>query len=155
MNAWRSTKSFLPTLCLTITHVFNSQVFSGGLSSYALLLLMVNFLQLHPRPDAGKSPTANLGVLLLEFLELYGRNFNFLHAGIRVREGGAVLPKEELKRSMPEGHQPSLICIEDPLDCSNDVGRSSYGAMTVIKAFEVAYAQLADRVLHGRDDGGR
>ena len=40
------------------------QVFTGGLSSYCLILMVVSFLQLHSRTDA-LDPTANLGVLLM------------------------------------------------------------------------------------------
>ena len=32
---------------------------------------------------------------------------------------------------MPAGHRPSLLCIEDPLQAGNDVGKSSYGALQV------------------------
>ena len=59
---------------------------SGGLSSYSLTLMVVSFLQLHARPA-----TANLGVLLLEFLELYGRNFNYDSLTISVRDVGLFL----------------------------------------------------------------
>ena len=45
--------------------------------------MVVSFLQLHARPA-----TANLGVLLLEFLELYGRNFNYDSLTISVRDVG-------------------------------------------------------------------
>merc|ERR1712071_701178 len=47
-----------------------NEVFTGGISSYSLILMTISFLQLHPRPDATQ-PMANLGVLLIEFLELY------------------------------------------------------------------------------------
>ena len=40
------------------------QVFTGGLSSYCLILMVVSFLQLHPRIDASDQ-AANLGVLLI------------------------------------------------------------------------------------------
>jgi non-canonical poly(A) RNA polymerase PAPD5/7 len=59
---------------------------------------------------------------------------------------------------MPDSHRAGVICIEDPLDLSNDVGKSSYGAMSVKQAFERAYATL---ILHCRPgakmpkDGGR
>ena len=59
---------------------------SGGLSSYSLTLMVVSFLQLHARPA-----TANLGVLLLEFLELYGRNFNYDSLTISVRDVGLFI----------------------------------------------------------------
>ena len=48
--------------------------------------MVVSFLQLHARPA-----TANLGVLLLEFLELYGRNFNYDSLTISVRDVGLFL----------------------------------------------------------------
>lgn len=55
-----------------------NEVFTGGISSYSLILMCISFLQLHPRqiPD-----NANLGVLLLEFFELYGRKFNYMKTG--------------------------------------------------------------------------
>ena len=74
-------------------------------------------------------------------------SFGFLADGsVLITERGGVAPKEELVRNMPAGHQPSLICIEDPLDHGNDVGRSSYGAPLVIRAFEHGYVQLAGLV---------
>ncbi len=38
---------------------------------------------------------------------------------------------------MPAGHRPSLLCIEDPLQAGNDVGKSSYGALQVRTLFIV------------------
>lgn len=70
--------------------------------------------QLHPRIDA-RNPTENLGVLLIEFFELYGRHFNYLKTGIRIKNGGAYIPKEEIMKSMTNGYRPSMLCIEDPL----------------------------------------
>ncbi|KAK6186159.1 hypothetical protein SNE40_008253 [Patella caerulea] len=118
-----------------------NEVFTGGISSYSLILMCINFLQLHPRIDA-RSPDANLGVLLIEFFELFGRNFNYWKTAIRIKEGGAYLPKEEIAKNMESGYRPSLLCIEDPLMPKNDIGRSSYGAMQVRHAFDYAYLVL-------------
>ncbi|GFN94855.1 pap-associated domain-containing protein 5 [Plakobranchus ocellatus] len=118
-----------------------NEVFTGGISSYSLTLLAISFLQLHPREDtSGQNP--NLGVLLIEFFELYGRNFNYLKTAIRIKNGGAYLPKEEVSKEMENGYRPSMLCIEDPLKAGNDIGRSSYGAMSVKNAFEYAYLVL-------------
>jgi len=104
--------------------------------------MVISFLQLHPRQDAA-SPSANLGVLLLEFFELYGRLFNYYRVGIRVKEGGSYVPKSEMQQKMLDsGYRPSILCIEDPLNPSNDIGKSSYGALYVKKAFEYAYQVL-------------
>uniref|UniRef100_A0A183IWP0 PAP-associated domain-containing protein n=1 Tax=Soboliphyme baturini TaxID=241478 RepID=A0A183IWP0_9BILA len=92
----------------------------------------------------------NLGVLLIEFFEMYGRQFNYLQTGIRVKNGASYIPKEELQKDLSEGHQPSLLCIEDPLQPGNDIGRSSYGVMKVKQAFEYAYQVLSKQMFHPR-----
>ncbi|XP_045580979.1 terminal nucleotidyltransferase 4B isoform X3 [Procambarus clarkii] len=122
-----------------------NEVFTGGISSYSLILMTVSFLQLHQRLDASQ-PNANLGVLLIEFFELYGRHFNYLKTGIRIKDGGAYISKDEVQRDMPEGHRPSVLCIEDPLIPGNDIGRSSYGVLQVKQAFEYAYIVLSQAV---------
>lgn len=66
-----------------------NEVWTGGLGSYALTLLVVNFFQQHPRKTA-KESGESLGVLLLEFFELYGRNFNYEQNGIQVRNEGKI-----------------------------------------------------------------
>lgn len=121
-----------------------NEVFTGGISSYSLILMCISFLQLHPRQNFTEN--ANLGVLLLEFLELYGRKFNYMKTGISIKNGGRYIPKEELQRDMVDGHRPSLLCIEDPLTQGNDIGRSSYGALQVKQAFEYAYIVLDQAV---------
>ncbi|CDQ60652.1 unnamed protein product [Oncorhynchus mykiss] len=122
-----------------------NEVFTGGISSYCLFLIAVSFLQLHSREDAC-SPNANTGVLLIEFFELYGRHFNYLKTGIRIKDGGCYLSKDEVQKSMLDGYRPSLLYIEDPLQPGNDVGRSSYGAMQVKQVFDYAYMVLSHAV---------
>ena len=124
------------------------QVFTGGLSSYALILMAVSFLQMHPRPDT-KTPRANLGVLLIEFFELYGRQFNYSQTAIRVKDGGSYVPREQIMRNMNQhvNTTPGLtLCIEDPLDAKNDVGRGSFLFYRVKAAFEEAYTTLTNKI---------
>ena len=47
---------------------------------------------------------------------------------------------------MASGQQPSMLCIEDPLQPGNDIGRSSYGILRVRQAFEYAFLQLVKLV---------
>ncbi|XP_074469311.1 terminal nucleotidyltransferase 4A isoform X1 [Sebastes fasciatus] len=124
-----------------------NEVFTGGISSYSLILMVISFLQvkLHPRIDA-RNPNENLGVLLIEFFELYGRHFNYLKTGIRIKNGGAYIAKEEIMKAMTNGYRPSTLCIEDPLLPGNDVGRGSYGAMHVKQVFDYAYTILSHAV---------
>ncbi|XP_062845844.1 terminal nucleotidyltransferase 4B [Trichomycterus rosablanca] len=122
-----------------------NEVFTGGIGSYSLFLMAVSFLQLHYREDAC-SPNSNIGVLLIEFFELYGRNFNYLKTGIRIKDGGSYVAKDEVLKGMLDGYRPSMLYIEDPLQPGNDVGRSSYGAMQVKQAFDYAFIILSHAV---------
>uniref|UniRef100_A0A4W6E6V8 Terminal nucleotidyltransferase 4B n=1 Tax=Lates calcarifer TaxID=8187 RepID=A0A4W6E6V8_LATCA len=122
-----------------------NEVFTGGIGSYSLFLMAVSFLQLHYREDVCR-PIINIGVLLIEFFELYGRHFNYLKTGIRIKDGGCYVAKDEVQKNMMDGYRPSMLYIEDPLQPDNDVGRSSYGAMQVKQAFDYAYVVLSHAV---------
>ncbi|XP_068167204.1 terminal nucleotidyltransferase 4B [Antennarius striatus] len=122
-----------------------NEVFTGGIGSYSLFLMAVSFLQLHYRDDVC-SPNSNIGVLLIEFFELYGRHFNYLKTGIRIKDGGCYVAKDEVQKNLMDGYRPSMLYIEDPLQPDNDVGRSSYGAMQVKQAFDYAYVVLSHAV---------
>ncbi|KAL1115085.1 hypothetical protein AAG570_007116 [Ranatra chinensis] len=122
-----------------------NEVFHGGISSYSLILMTVSFLQMHPRPDIHLSD-CNLGVLLIEFFELYGRKFNYMMTAIRTKNGGTYVSKQEIQKDMKDGHRPSMLCIEDPLTAGNDIGRGSFGALQVRQAFEYAYILLSQSV---------
>lgn len=74
-------------------------------------------MQLHSRTDIkrlaekkdstlSRRADLNLGVLLLEFFELYGLSFNYDWVGISVRKSGRYLPKDN------EG--TTSLFIEDP-----------------------------------------
>lgn len=129
-----------------------NEVFTGGISSYSLILMVISFLQLHPRENA-RSEKANLGVLLLEFFELYGLHFNYYKVGIRIKDGGSYVPKTEIQEQMESGYRPSILCIEDPLNPKNDIGKSSYGALNVRKAFDYAYLVLSQVCSPGHSSG--
>jgi len=130
----------LKQLVMLLKYILNhrglNEVWTGGLGSYALTLLVVNFFQQHPRESA-KITGENLGTLLLEFLELYGRNFNYEQNGIRVRDGVGYVPIDQLREQMiVHGNRYGPLCIEDPLNVTNDVGRSTYQWNLVRNCFD-------------------
>ncbi|XP_050704566.1 terminal nucleotidyltransferase 4A-like [Eriocheir sinensis] len=57
-----------------------AEVFTGGVSSYAVTLMVTSFLQLQVPPDAQH----DLGWLLVRFFAFYGYEFNFASTGISV-----------------------------------------------------------------------
>lgn len=91
-------------------------------------------MQLHAPPEP-----ENLGVLLIEFFELYGNSFNYFKTGISVTEGGYYFSKEDAQRTMTQGYRTSLLCIEDPLNPgtykenpqNNPLNKSATGFMKI------------------------
>jgi DNA polymerase sigma len=120
-------------------------VWTGGISSYGLILMVVSFLQ-HQGAD-NTADDVNLGVLLIKFLRFYGMEFEYSKCCIRVKNGGQFIKKEEMATQMKEAptgpkYVPNFLSIEDPLTPSNDVGRASHGAENVKEAFLFAYRVL-------------
>ena len=124
-----------------------NEVYYGGISSYSLFLLLLSFLQLHPRNGATDT-TANLGVLLIEFFELYGRNFNYNKTGISVLDGGSYFSKDDLQLSNPElADNNALLFIWDPVSPQENASKGCYGMWQVKTAFEQAYLRLHSLVI--------
>ncbi|KAG6885875.1 hypothetical protein C0993_008394 [Termitomyces sp. T159_Od127] len=129
-----------------ITKAFLSQrsmneVFSGGLGSYSIVCLAVSFLQMHPKIRRGEiDADCNLGVLVMEFFELYGCYFNYNEVGISVREGGMYFSKR--RRGWFDHQKQGLLSIEDPADPSNDISRGSFAFKKVRQTFAGAHSIL-------------
>ncbi|EEB06137.1 poly(A) polymerase Cid14 [Schizosaccharomyces japonicus yFS275] len=121
-------------LTMLVKHFLNmralNEVFLGGLSSYAIVCLVVSFLQMHPRLSTSSvRQEDNLGVLFLEFLELYGKRYNYDAVGIAVHNGGFYFSKKKMGWVKPS--QPYLLSIQDPVDYDNDISKSSRGILRV------------------------
>ncbi|EGG09918.1 uncharacterized protein MELLADRAFT_115680 [Melampsora larici-populina 98AG31] len=124
-----------------------NEVYSGGLGSYSIICLVISFLQLHPKIQRGDiDPNKNLGVLLLEFFELYGKHYNFDETGISVRQGGSYFSK--IKRGWQRERQPFLLSIEDPADSTNDISGGSHNILGVRSVFSGAFDLLCATLYH-------
>ncbi|WFD19091.1 polynucleotide adenylyltransferase [Malassezia caprae] len=117
-----------------------SEVFTGGLGSYSVTLLVLSFLQLHPKLQRGEiSASQNLGVLLMELLELYGKNFGYDYCTIVVRGRGCYMSK--MDSMMYDERKPFLL--------TNDISRGSFAIISVRSAlggaFDILHAALCER----------
>jgi hypothetical protein len=110
--------------------------YTGGLSSYCLVLMIVSFLQLYGSraPAAADGSLKNLGVLLLDFLELYGLKFEFEKLAISIAIGGGHIPIEHCQ---PMVSAPLIIL--DPFNPQNNIGFNSFEMWKVRRAFSFAY----------------
>ncbi|KAF7319151.1 hypothetical protein HMN09_00251500 [Mycena chlorophos] len=114
---------------LFLTQRQMNEVYTGGLGSYAVVCLCISFLQMHPKIRFGHiDPDRNLGVLVLEFFELYGHRFHYDEVGISLRNGGCYFGKRQ--RGWGDygvgNRRASNLSIEDPGDPSNDISSGSY-----------------------------
>lgn len=134
-------KQFLRSRKLNNVHV-------GGLGGYATIIMVYHFLKLHPRVSTGNiSVMDNLGTLLIEFFELYGRNFSYDDLVIAINSDDDS-PKYLLKSRHPvltTGRGIFSIIIQDPSDPANNITRSSYNLRDIKKAFGGAYQLLVDK----------
>lgn len=137
-----------------------NEVFRGGLGSFSTACLLISFFQLHPLIQLGYlKPDDNLGILLIEFLELYGRLLHYEKVGISVgidRKSAEINENELLlsKIDVPFGYydkmdrgffnesRPGLLSIQDPQSPSNDLARPSFSVSSVRQAFEHAFNLL-------------
>ncbi|KAG7661077.1 TRF5 [[Candida] subhashii] len=133
-------KQFLRSRRLNNVHV-------GGLGGYATIIMCYHFLHLHPKVSSGSIDILdNLGVLLIEFFELYGRNFSYdnliLAINTETEEPMYLLKSEHTSLSTRGAF---AIVIQDPADRFNNITRGSYNLRDIKKAFGGAYQLLVEK----------
>lgn len=123
--------------------------FTGGIGSYLLQLMIVSYLQHRAREDVARNWGAsgrhyNLGSLLLEFLELYGVDYNYVTTGISVRHDGYYFAKggQDVKSSFWQPTRPFSIAMENPLDPTSDVGAGAFKMQMIQRIFGHAFKTL-------------
>ncbi|CBN74279.1 conserved unknown protein [Ectocarpus siliculosus] len=97
---------------------------------------------------SGEEPV--LGELLLDFLHLFGEDFDMGREGFSVRGGGFRFCVHD-HPPHPQASDP--IVIEDPLNCMNNVGRSSFGIGQVQRIFFEARTTLKATTVRVNQDG--
>lgn len=116
-----------------------NRLYTGGLSSYALVLMVINYLQT-------KQSTLSTDTFstLLCFFRYYGLEFDYSSLAVCVRKG-APIKKEFCKFKTPDCYikfRESPLYIEDPLNINNNVSRGSFCWFTIRQAFAYAYFVL-------------
>ncbi|CUM66758.1 uncharacterized protein PRCAT00004439001 [Priceomyces carsonii] len=152
IRKWLASTPGLRELVLTVKQFLRSRklnnVHVGGLGGYSTIILCYHFLKMHPRLATNNiSISDNLGTLLIEFFELYGRNFSYDNLIIAI-DSTTDLPKYLLKKDYPKlntSKNPFTIIIQDPSDQANNISRSSYNLRDIKKAFGGAYQMLIDK----------
>lgn len=152
IRKWLSNSPGLRELVLTVKQFLRSRklnnVHVGGLGGYATIILCYHFLQLHPKISTGcMNSLDNLGTLLIEFFELYGKNFSYDNLIL------SLDPETDAPMYLQKYDYPNLntsrntfsIVIQDPSDPDNNITRSSYNLRDLKKAFGGAYQLLVEK----------
>lgn len=130
-----------------------NDTWSGGISSYTLLILIISFLQMHT-PSRGTSreynEEYNLSMILKNFLKFYGYDFDYEHNVISVLNGGCYKTKEE--KNWKNEKLPHSLSVEDPQNPSNDIGRASFNIEKARQSFQKGYLLLSSPNIYSPDD---
>lgn len=113
------------------------QSYSGGLSSYCLVIIITRFLQ--HEYHLGRPINQNFGGLLMDFLYFFGNVFDPRQMRISVQGSGVYINRER-------GYSIDPIHIDDPLFPTNNVGRNCFRIHQCIKAFSEAYSILENEL---------
>nr|CAD2179113.1 unnamed protein product [Meloidogyne enterolobii] len=137
--------------------------YTGGLPSYALVVMLVHYLEyirLKNKSDVSHKDSYNymtligrkpLG-LLLHYFFFYFYCFDYSELGIKVRNrvsASLVLHKKELIEELGEEifySSPVFIC--DPCERGNNLGRSAHNILTIRQAFYDAFRTIGTTFNH-------
>lgn len=124
-----------------------NNVHNGGMGGYSVICSVVNFLKLHPKVASGvMNPDSNLGVLLIEYFELYGKNFNYDKVALKMSGKMGYLIKRKHPSMLPlNGKSMFALAIQDPKDPDNNISRGSFNIRGIKKAFKGAFDMITLR----------
>ncbi|CAB4253550.1 similar to Saccharomyces cerevisiae YOL115W PAP2 Non-canonical poly(A) polymerase, involved in nuclear RNA degradation as a component of the TRAMP complex [Maudiozyma barnettii] len=150
IRTWLDDTPGLRELVLVIKQFLKSrrlnEVHTGGLGGLSIVCLVYSFLHLHPRLRTEDIDARdNLGVLLMDFFELYGKNFSYEKVALSFQDDiPTYLPKSHW-RALPPSRSSLTLAIQDPLDISNNISRSSYNVTGIKKAFSGAFNIISNK----------
>ncbi|GMM57328.1 non-canonical poly(A) polymerase [Maudiozyma humilis] len=150
IRGWLDDTPGLRELVLIVKQFLKSRrlndVHTGGLGGMSIVCLIYSFLYLHPRLRSDEiSPEDNLGVLLMDFFELYGKNFSFENVALAFHDDIPTYMPKSHWRALPPSRGSISLAIQDPLDASNNISRASYNVTGIRKAFSGAFDMLANK----------
>ncbi|KAI6780661.1 dna polymerase sigma subunit [Emericellopsis cladophorae] len=146
---WKASYPAMPILVTVIKHFLlmrglNEPV-NGGIGGFSVICLVVSMLQLMPQVQSRSLiPEHHLGEMLLEFLDLYGRQFNYEHNAISLTGRIGYMPKSDVRGFTYKNRE--RLSIIDPNNDANDISGGSSNVPAIMSRFEDAFLTLRDRM---------
>lgn len=116
---------------------FLNDTWTGGIGSYSLLIMIIYYLQ--NRCSTESDPDEYLSLLLIGFLEYYGKKFDYTNYVVSILSK-KPLTKEE--KNWKNDKFPNSLSVEDPNNPDNDLGKGSFNIEKVKLAFQKGYESL-------------
>ncbi|KAG0283388.1 Non-canonical poly(A) RNA polymerase papd5 [Linnemannia gamsii] len=124
------------------------EVHQGGLGSFSVTLMVMSFLQMHPLIQSRRmDPLLNLGVLVIEFFELYGLCFNYNTVSISVARGGSYIQKGG---DGTQNERFGLTLINPVAD--HNVAKGTRNMSIIRAAFVLAYQELTSTIRRRQEE---
>jgi len=144
LQQFKSLKPLLLVLKYFLHQKGLNHPYTGGIGSYGLTLLLVNFFEKQRKEmntkNSNEGIPEDLGNLLMDFLFYYGNDFDFSWNVVSVSTSDNRPPPT--KKDFPEWASPRIPVVVDPIFTGNNVTRTTFRIMDIKSAFYDAYVCL-------------
>ncbi|KAI9732555.1 MAG: hypothetical protein M1834_003890 [Cirrosporium novae-zelandiae] len=150
---WKEMYPAMPVLVSIIKQFLLMRRFddvsTGGLGGFSIICLIVSLMQQLPSIQRGElDPVNHLGEILMEFLDLYGNNFDTTRVGIQMNPP-AYFVKGKNTNLPYRAANLERLSIVDPNDPYNDVSGGSKNILLILEAFGTAFKTLQGAMYAG------
>ena len=117
-----------------------NEIYKGGISSFIVFSLVYYFISYmskvykYKKKNGEKIKPYTLGELLLEFLNFYGKQFNYKELGISIRHGGYLYKRKD--------NGKHVLSMENFQDINQDIGSSCFRFGEVVDFFKFALKSM-------------
>ncbi|KAK0709219.1 hypothetical protein B0T26DRAFT_399226 [Lasiosphaeria miniovina] len=147
-KGWKNQYPAMPALVTLIKHFLAmrglNEPVNGGIGGFSVTCLVVSMLQMMPQVQSrNMDPRHHLGELLLEFLDLYGNNFDYTNLAICL-DPPKYIPKHKVSSVNYVNYD--RLSIIDPNNPANDISGGSRNFYEIAAQFSRAHSLLIDRM---------
>lgn len=117
-----------------------NEIYKGGISSFIIFSLVYYFIShmskiyKYKKKNGEKVRSYTLGDLFLEFLNFYGKQFNYKELGISIRYGGYLYKRKDSGKY--------VLSMENFQDINQDIGSSCFRFAEVVDFFKYALKSM-------------
>ncbi|TEA17765.1 Non-canonical poly(A) RNA polymerase PAPD5 [Colletotrichum sidae] len=154
---WSKQYPAMPILVTMIKHFLAmrglNEPVNGGIGSFTVTCMVVSMLQLMPQVQSRNLvPEHHLGEMLMEFFDLYGNRFDYVHTAIRLTPPGYI---SKARNSDVVYKNLNRLSVIDPNNPANDISGGSSNAGRILDEFRIAHHMLQQKMTELSQLGSR